>query len=77
MKSYLKHYIDGAWVDSEGGTRHEVIDPSTEQPVSEIMLGIEGRCRQGGRRGEEGVRDLFADHRRRPHRAARADHRGI
>ena len=39
MKSYLKHYIDGAWVDSDGGTRHAVIDPSTEQPVSEIMLG--------------------------------------
>jgi aldehyde dehydrogenase (NAD+) len=39
MKSYLKHYIDGQWVDSEGGARHEVIDPSTEQPVSEIMLG--------------------------------------
>ena len=39
MKSYLKHYIDGAWVDSDGGTRHDVIDPSTEQPVSEIMLG--------------------------------------
>ena len=39
MKSYLQHYIDGAWVDSDGGTRHAVIDPSTEQPVSEIMLG--------------------------------------
>jgi aldehyde dehydrogenase (NAD+) len=39
MKSYLKHYIDGQWVDSEGGTRHLVIDPSTEQPVTEIMLG--------------------------------------
>ena len=39
MKSYLKHYIDGAWVDSDGGTRHDVIDPSTEQPVSEITLG--------------------------------------
>ncbi|KQS02371.1 aldehyde dehydrogenase [Sphingomonas sp. Leaf357] len=39
MKSYLKHYIDGAWVESEGGTRHEVIDPSTEQPVSAITLG--------------------------------------
>ncbi|MGY4396723.1 aldehyde dehydrogenase (NAD+) [Sphingomonas sp. UYAg733] len=41
MKSYLKHYIDGAWVDSEGGKRHEVIDPSTEQPVSEITLGTQ------------------------------------
>lgn len=39
MKSYLKHYVDGAWVESEGGRRHEVIDPSTEQPVSEITLG--------------------------------------
>ena len=39
MKSYLKQYIDGAWIDSEGGTRHAVIDPSTEQPVSEITLG--------------------------------------
>jgi aldehyde dehydrogenase (NAD+) len=39
MKSYLRHYIDGAWVESEGGARHEVIDPSTEQPVSEITLG--------------------------------------
>ena len=39
MKSYLKQYIDGAWVESDGSARHEVIDPSTEQPVSEIMLG--------------------------------------
>ncbi len=39
MKSYLKHYIDGQWVESEGGRRHQVIDPSTEQPVSEIVLG--------------------------------------
>ena len=39
MRSYLKHYIGGQWVDSEGGKSHHVIDPSTEQPVSEIMLG--------------------------------------
>ncbi|HEX8418872.1 MAG TPA: aldehyde dehydrogenase family protein [Sphingomonas sp.] len=39
MKSHLKHYIDGQWIDSDGGTRHQVIDPSTEQPVTEIMLG--------------------------------------
>jgi aldehyde dehydrogenase (NAD+) len=39
VKSYLKHYIDGAWVDSDGGRRHEVIDPSTEAAVSEITLG--------------------------------------
>ncbi len=39
MQSYLKHYIDGAWVESDGGTRHEVIDPATEQPCTEITLG--------------------------------------
>ena len=39
MHSYLKHYIDGQWVESDGGTRHQVIDPSTEQPVTEITLG--------------------------------------
>ena len=41
MQSYLKHYIDGAWVDSEGGTTHQVIDPSTEQPCTEITLGTQ------------------------------------
>ena len=39
MRSYLKHYIDGQWVASEGGKRHEVIDPSNEQPCTEITLG--------------------------------------
>ena len=39
MQSYLKHYINDAWVESEGGRRHEVIDPSTEQPCTEITLG--------------------------------------
>jgi aldehyde dehydrogenase (NAD+) len=39
MDSYLKHYIDGAWVDSIGGKRHEVISPSTEEVCTEITLG--------------------------------------
>ena len=39
MQSYTQHYIDGAWVDSEGGTRHHVINPATEQPCTEITLG--------------------------------------
>jgi len=41
MHSYLRHYIDGQWVESEGGARHEVISPATEQPVSEVTLGTE------------------------------------
>jgi aldehyde dehydrogenase (NAD+) len=37
--SYLKHFIGGQWVESEGGKRHEVIDPSTEAACTEITLG--------------------------------------
>jgi aldehyde dehydrogenase (NAD+) len=39
MDSYLKHYINGQWVESIGGKRHEVISPSTEEPCTEITLG--------------------------------------
>ena len=39
MDSYLKHYINGQWVDSIGGRRHEVISPSTEEACTEITLG--------------------------------------
>ena len=39
MNSRLQHFIDGQWVDSEGGTRAHVINPATEQPVTEITLG--------------------------------------
>ncbi|MES2290633.1 MAG: aldehyde dehydrogenase family protein [Pseudomonadota bacterium] len=39
MDSYLKHYIDGRWVASQGGKRHEVISPSTEEACTEITVG--------------------------------------
>ena len=39
MRSYLKHYIGGEWVESAGGKRHEVINPATEAPCTEITLG--------------------------------------
>ena len=41
MDSYLKHYIGGAWVDSIGGERHEVISPSTEESCTEITIGTQ------------------------------------
>ncbi len=41
MHSYLQHYINGEWVDSEGGKRHEVINPATEEGCTEITLGTE------------------------------------
>ena len=39
MRERLQHYIDGKWVDSEGGRRHEVINPATEEPCAVVMLG--------------------------------------
>jgi aldehyde dehydrogenase (NAD+) len=39
MDSYLKNYINGQWVDSVGGKRHQVISPSTEEACTEIVLG--------------------------------------
>ncbi len=39
MDSYLKHYINGEWVDSIGGTHHIVISPSTEEGCTEVTLG--------------------------------------
>ncbi len=39
MDSYLKHFINGQWVNSIGGQRHEVVSPSTEEPCTVITLG--------------------------------------
>lgn len=39
MMSYPKHYIGGEWVESEGGTKHLVINPANEEPCTEITLG--------------------------------------
>jgi len=39
MREHLKHYIDGQWVESEGGRRYDVINPATEEPVTAITLG--------------------------------------
>src|SRR3954452_12822024 len=39
MGSYLQHYIGGQWVDSGGGTSHDVINPATEEVVSTVTLG--------------------------------------
>jgi len=39
MNNYRQHYINGAWVDSQGGETRAVISPSTEEPCSEISIG--------------------------------------
>ena len=39
MREHLQHYINGAWTPSEGGKRHEVINPATEEACAAITLG--------------------------------------
>ncbi len=39
MRERLQNYIDGKWTDSDGGKRHEVISPSTEEACTAITLG--------------------------------------
>ena len=39
MREHLKHYINGAWVESDGGRPYHVINPATESPCATITLG--------------------------------------
>ncbi len=41
MLEKREFYINGAWVKSQGGREHPVIDPSTEEPCAVITLGSE------------------------------------
>ena len=41
MRERLQHYIDGKWVNSEGGQRREVINPATEEPCVVISVGTQ------------------------------------
>ncbi|WP_280218159.1 aldehyde dehydrogenase family protein [Nocardia neocaledoniensis] len=36
---YTKIYLDGAWVDSAGAGRIEVVDPTTEMPIAAVAEG--------------------------------------
>lgn len=39
MRNYLKHYINGEWIDSEGSETMEVINPATEEVMGHISVG--------------------------------------
>ena len=39
MKQILQHYIDGQWVPSDSENRHIVLNPATEEPATEVVLG--------------------------------------
>ena len=39
MRTCTKHYIGGLWVDSDGGTLSDVINPATEQVCTHVIHG--------------------------------------
>ena len=39
MENYKKFYINGAWVEPEGGTDFDVIHPGNEEKIATIALG--------------------------------------
>ncbi len=41
MRDYLKHYINGEWVESTGSETMEVINPATEEVMGHISMGTE------------------------------------
>src|SRR5699024_8802131 len=41
MKQYLKHYINGDWVESIGQDTIEVFNPATEKAIGLISSGTE------------------------------------
>ena len=58
MRERLQHYIDGKWVNSEGGTRHQVINPATEEVIAQDRdgSGIKG---QRDMEAEEQIRQIY------------------
>lgn len=42
MPNYLNHYINGAWVPSEGGVVRTVINPATERQATQVTMGTQG-----------------------------------
>ncbi|QQK76892.1 aldehyde dehydrogenase family protein [Salicibibacter cibarius] len=41
MRNYMKHYINGEWVESTGSETMDVINPATEEVVGKISLGTQ------------------------------------
>ena len=77
MGSYLQHYIDGQWVDSEGGKRHEVINPATEEVVSTVTLGTAADVDKAVKAARKAFESFSQTSKADRRRAARAHRRGI
>jgi succinate-semialdehyde dehydrogenase/glutarate-semialdehyde dehydrogenase len=44
--TYRQLYIDGQWVDATGGKRQNVINPATEEAISEVAFGTRDDCKR-------------------------------
>jgi betaine-aldehyde dehydrogenase len=55
IKHYAQHYINGAWVDAEGGDSLEVVNSTTEEVIATIPAGTADEAK----RAVEAARDAF------------------
>lgn len=39
MRTNLKHFINGEWIESTGNETSDVINPATEKSIGKISLG--------------------------------------
>ncbi|HEX3867218.1 MAG TPA: aldehyde dehydrogenase family protein, partial [Gemmatimonadaceae bacterium] len=46
MKILTKHYIDGAFIESHGREKMDIISPTTGKPIGQVMLGDEEDTRR-------------------------------
>lgn len=44
--TYRAMYINGQWVDAPGGKRNAVINPATEEQISEVAFGTRDDCKR-------------------------------
>ena len=55
MRNYLKHYINGEWVESTGNETEDVINPATEEVIGTISMGT----KEDLDRAVQAARDAF------------------
>ena len=39
MYDCTRHYINGEWVASRGGSLHDIVNPATEEPIGQVAFG--------------------------------------
>ena len=66
MRKAVQHFIDGQWVDSDGGAAYDVINPATAQPCATGVMGTRAdvdRAVAAARRAFDGFSRTSVDER--------------